>query len=159
MNLGRTHVLTRGFTLVELIISVAIMAVLSGLLLSSFNTSAKRQAVDKGADTLVALVNEARSLTISSKAASSYGVWFASTTATLFTGTSFSGSSAQNRTMSLDSRLAITNISLNAATSSIVFDKLTGSTSHYGSFRLTLTTDPTIYKTISVYKTGVAEVQ
>ena len=60
---------------------------------------------------------------------------------------------------SLSSLVEISNISLNGGGAGIVFQKLTGKTSSYGSLRVRLKSDNNKYKIISVKSTGIANIQ
>ena len=60
------------FTLIEIIIVLAIVAVLSTLVTLSLSRANSQQTLDKGALTIVSLLNEARSSAISSKDFSDY---------------------------------------------------------------------------------------
>ena len=150
---------SRGFTLVEIIISLAVLSIVSGIILSSLSANTNREALNKNADAVASVFAEARSLTTSSKNASRYGVHLGNTGLTLFTGTTYDSGASSNRALSLNSRVSITNISLAGGGSDVVFDKFTGNTSQNGTFRITVVGDSNQYKTITVYKTGLVEVQ
>ncbi len=151
--------LSKGFSLVEIIITLGILAIVSAIVLSSLSSNAGREALAKNTDASASVLTEARSLTISSKNASNYGVHLASTGPTLFTGTTYTAGAPSNRPLTLNARVSITNISLAGGGSDVVFSKLTGSTSQNGTFRVTLIADSSVYKTVTIYRTGLVEGQ
>lgn len=157
----KNHDLCRsmGFSLVEIIVTLGILAIVSAIVLSSLSSNTDREALAKNADAAASVLTEARSLTTSAKSASNYGVHLESTGPTLFTGTTYSAGASSNRSLALNARVSITNISLTGGGSDVVFSKLTGNTSQDGTFRVTLVSDPSVYKTVIIYKTGLVEVQ
>jgi|GEM_PF-1236738 len=154
-----TPVYSRGFTLVEIIVSLAVLSIVSGIILSSLSANTNREALNKNVDAVASVFVEARSLTISSKNASRYGVHLGNTGPTVFTGTAYNSENSSNRPLSLNSRVSITNIFLAGGGGDVVFDKFTGNTSHNGTFRITVVGNSSQYKTITVHKTGLVEVQ
>ncbi|TAK57472.1 prepilin-type N-terminal cleavage/methylation domain-containing protein [Patescibacteria group bacterium] len=150
---------SRGFSLVEIILTLGILAIVSAIVLSSFSNGTDTEALLRNTEAVAAVFAEARSLTTSAKNASNYGVHLASTGPTLFKGTSYSSGIPSNIPLLVNSRVSITDISLTGGGSDVVFDKLTGNTSQNGSFRVTLVSNSSKYKTITVYKTGLVEIQ
>ncbi len=149
----------KGFSLVEIVVTLGILAIVSAIVLSSLSSNTDREALAKNADAAASVLTEARSLTISSKSASNYGVRLTSVGPTLFTGTTYNASASSNRSLALNARVSITNISLTGGGSDVVFSKLTGNTSQNGTFRVALVSNPSVYKTVTIYKTGLVEVQ
>lgn len=148
----------RGFTLVELLIVMAIMAVLTTIVFSSFLSFRDSQALSKDTDNIVSMLRQAREQTLSSKNSSVYGVHFSATSTTLFVGNTYSISTTTNKTFVLNGSDSILTVSLNGGGSDTVFRRLSGETSQNGTVtisspRLTNT------KTITIHKTGLVEVQ
>jgi prepilin-type N-terminal cleavage/methylation domain-containing protein len=150
---------SKGFSLVEITVTLSILTIVSAIVLSSLSSNTDREALAKNADAAVSVLTEARSLTISAKSASNYGVRLASVGPTLFTGTTYNAGASSNRSLALNARVSITNISLTGGGSDVVFSKLTGNTSQNGTFRVTLVSNTSVYKTVTIYKTGLVEVQ
>lgn len=148
-----------GFTLVEMVVVVAIVVMIAALATVSFSTVTARQALDKSTDAVVAVLAQARSLTISAKGASAYGVRLLSTGPVLFAGTTYNSADVTNKPFVLDPRLSLANISLAGAGSDVLFNKLTGTTTQNGTFRVIITGTPTIYRTVTIYATGIVEAQ
>lgn len=148
-----------GFTLVEMIIVVALVAMIAVLATVSFSAVTARQALDKSTDSVVAVLAQARSFTLSAKADSAYGVRLLTTGPVLFAGTTYDAASPTNVPLLLDPRLSIANISLSGGGSDVLFRKLTGTTTQSGTFRVIITSTPTSYRTVTIYATGIVEAQ
>lgn len=148
-----------GFTLIEMVVVVAIVAMVAALATVSFSSVSARQSLDKGTDAVVALLAQARSLTVSAKNAATYGVHLQASGPVLFVGTSYNSSDPSNVPSLLDPRLSIASTSLVGGGQDIVFNKLTGSTTQSGTFRVQITATPALYHVITVYSTGLAEAQ
>lgn len=146
----------KGFSVVEVLIALAILALLSTIVLSSFLNSRKAQSLSLDADAVAQLIRQARSQTISSRGSSQYGVRFASTTATLFTGSTYIPGTPTNSIFTVSAGNSISAISLSGGGSDIVFSRLSGEASRSGTITLSSVGGS---KTITVYATGVVEVQ
>ncbi len=127
-------------------------------MVSSFSLFNKSEALDKDTDAVVESLEEARSLTLSSQAASQYGVHFGTQKITIFTGTTYSSTSPSNKDISLATTDTILTISLTGGGSDVVFKRLTGETTQNGTVVIS---SPTTSKTrtVTIYKTGVIESQ
>jgi hypothetical protein len=104
------------------------------------------------------LIDQAKSASINSKDASSYGVYFSSSTAVLFKGQNYIASSTTNQPYSLNSRVNISAINLvGSSTNQIVFDRLTGYANASGTVAFSFKNEATSTKLIRIYKTGLIE--
>ncbi|MCC2630348.1 MAG: seg [Candidatus Paceibacter sp.] len=148
----------RGFTLVEILITIGIMLVMVGIIFASFNQFRASQGLEKDTETIVEILQQARAQTLSSKNATAYGVHFASTTVTMFTGSSYSVSDPNNQVFSLISIDTIFSLSLTGGGTDVVFQRLTGETSQSGTITLT-SQGTTRTRTITIYKTGLVQYQ
>lgn len=146
----------RGFTLIEIVISLAILAAVTLIVSGSFTTSNTRHALDKKTAIVLSLLEQARGQTLSAKNDSAYGVHFETTKAVLFTGPTYSSTaSSTNVVEPLGSMVQISTITLAGGGSDVLFQKLTGQTSQSGTIRLILTASSTQNKTITVSATGI----
>ena len=148
-----------GFSLIEMIVAIAIGAVLVAAVVVSFSSFRNSKIVDISADQILSVINEARVKAVSSEDYSRFGVRFEANRVALFKGEIFIEPNPSNIETPLSSLVEISNISLNGGGSDIVFQKLTGKTSGYGSLRVRLKSDNNKYKTISVKSTGIANIQ
>ncbi len=144
---------SRGYTLIEIILAVAIGTILMGLTVTAFKSVATSQSVDKSAEIVVSTLNEARSLTLSSKEASSYGVHLTTSDVTLFKGSTYVSGLSTNQVRSINRGTSISNITLLGGGSDVIFTRLTGGTSHTGTL-VVKNTASTTSKTITISGTG-----
>lgn len=148
---------TRAFTLVEMLISIAIAVLLASLLSGIFSSYLGRNALSGGASTVRSFISEARSLSLSSRDNSSYGVHFASSTVTLFKGSTYSSGASDNRAVNLGRYVVINALSLSGGGTQIVFDRLKGGADKSGTITLALASNPSEKIIVTVYATGIVE--
>ncbi|MEK7135100.1 MAG: type II secretion system protein [Patescibacteria group bacterium] len=146
----------KGFTVIEIIIVLAIGALLTGFVALSFSKINEHEALNTNADLIVSILNEARSMTLSSVGDTGYGVHFDIDQVVLFRGAVYSSGSATNVPTTLNSRVAMRNISFGGG-SNVIFSRLTGATAQAGTLQVYLKSATTTYKTISVSAIGVSE--
>jgi prepilin-type N-terminal cleavage/methylation domain-containing protein len=147
----------KGVSLVELLVVIAVSGLLIGMLFNSRGMS-EIKALDAGAEVATAVLNQARSLTLSSKSRTAYGVHVASTTLTIYLGPTYSLGSAGNKVTDMHGAVGIRSVLLGGGGQDILFKRLTGETDNSGTFEVYLLSDPTRYKTISVGVTGVSAI-
>lgn len=147
-----------GFTLIELIMVIAIMALLFGIFLGTFVKFRKNQALAMDTDTVISLLRQARNQTLSSKNSASYGVHFTAPKVTIYTGPTYSSGATDNQDFTLSSTDTILTITLSGGGSDVLFNRLTGETSQNGTVVIS---SPGISetKTVTIYKTGLVESQ
>jgi prepilin-type N-terminal cleavage/methylation domain-containing protein len=148
-----------GMTLMEILVSIAILSVLLGIVSASFSTYSRSQAVDKTALKVSSLLTEARSNTLASKSGLQYGVYFDTTRVVMFEGATYAAGAATNKVLAFDSSAQITNVNLVGGGSSVVFDKLTGKTTQYGTTTIALPSDLSKSKMVVVHQTGLVEIK
>ena len=143
-----------GFTTIELLMALGILALLITIVFSISVDVRKSQALQKDTETIVEILREARSDTLSSQSDTNYGVRFASSTITIFPGSSYSSGNPLNRIFELNASDTILTITLTGGGSNVVFNRLTGETSQNGAVVVSSpTTSKT--KTVTIYKTGL----
>ena len=153
----RTLRMRNGFSLAEILISIAIMSLLAFSAVYSFSSSSGDKYLDKDSNMLLSLLDRARSSTLSGNSSSQYGVNFTATSATLFMGASYVSGAAGNEVSVLDNPVRLTGISLAGSGSAVVFTRLTGKTSQNGTLTLSLVASTTRTRVITVYATGISE--
>lgn len=147
-----------GFTLIEIVLLMGIMVVILGIVFSSFASFRRTSLLNSGTEIAVSALYRARSETISSRGASSYGVHFAGDRVVLFKGTTYSAGGAGNSEIIFSQGVEISSIVLNGGGSDLVFDRITGATSQYGSVTVRSPWDLHT-RVISILKTGIVSVQ
>jgi prepilin-type N-terminal cleavage/methylation domain-containing protein len=148
----------RAFTLIEILIVIAILAAISSMIIIGFVKLNSKKALDGGTLVVSTALIEARSRSLASKAASSYGVHFDPGGVVIFFGTSYSPSDSRNEPKALDPRVGLRSISLAGGGNDIVFKRLTGATDSAGSLEAYLLSSPEIFRTISVNLAGVVSI-
>lgn len=142
-------------TLIEIVLVVAIVGILVAVILWPFASFRDEKLLDGAAEEMMALLNEARQRTLSSDGASVYGVYFEDDKMTLFKGAAFPGTGdPDNKEASLANRLTISTISLTGGGSVLIFKRLTGATSENGSITLSLASDSSRQRIVTVSPAG-----
>ncbi len=149
----------KGVTIIEIIIAVAILAVITAFTLIALNTFRENQSLKNVVNETVSLINQARSKTLSSQDFSQFGVHFESSRAVLFKGTIFSEPNADNIVLTLPSSIEISSISLNGGGANLIFQKLTGKTGEFGAIVFRVKNDIAKTKTIDIKNTGIIDSQ
>lgn len=145
----------KGFSIIEILVVLALMTVLISITLVAFVSSRKNESLKSDTETVVQILQQARSQTISSKNASSYGVNFATSSLTLFPGTTYSSSNSANLVTALTKNTTIST-TLPGGTSALVFNRITGEINQSSTVTIVVSND-TSSTTIKVYKTGIIE--
>lgn len=146
-----------GVTLIELLVVLAIASILLALGAGLFSTLTKSTNLDKDVAGILSQIERARNDAINSVGYSEHGVRFASTTATRFSGTSYSAGNVE-AVYTLGGSALIQSVTLSNSSDSLYFNKITGKSSASGTITIILT-DGSSTKTIRIYGTGFAEVQ
>ncbi|TSC60882.1 MAG: hypothetical protein G01um1014107_215 [Parcubacteria group bacterium Gr01-1014_107] len=149
----------KGFALLELLAVLAIILLITSLSYLAFNSLSRAQVLKKDAATLISLLEEARSLTLASKEASQYGVYLSESDnkAALFKGSQYIEGTLGNEEFFFDESVSLSVNLVGGAGSSIVFDRLKGTTEQHGSVIFSLINEATSTLTVAIYPTGVAE--
>lgn len=145
-----------GFGAFEIIIVVGIMVMLTVLTIISYNSYRRNAVLDASHSLSLSLLNEARSKTLASFENHQYGVHFETNALVLFRGVVYDSASTTNVRHDLDSRVVISEISLGGG-SDVIFARQTGKALANGSITLSLQSDPSRTKKISIYPTGVVQ--
>lgn len=144
-----------GFTLIEFLVVVAISSSLVFLTFNSFVVLNKSQALEEQSQSAVTLLEKARSLSLSSKSDSNYGVRFETTRMVLFKGNSYTAGISSNEIENLNSLVTISNISLSGGVSDVIFSRLNGVVSATGTVRFSLKSNSSSSSTITIFKSGL----
>jgi prepilin-type N-terminal cleavage/methylation domain-containing protein len=149
------RITSAGFTLVEMLIAAAVLAVIAGITITTFSSFQQHMVRDTAVESVVSIFNQARAYTLSSKNATSYGVHLASDRAVLFSGTSYNASASDNVVIIFEPGIEVTNISLTGGVQDIVFSRQTGNASATGTFTVHVASNPIGDVTITIEKTGI----
>lgn len=146
-----------GFTIIEILIVLSILIIIFIVALPTLNNFKDKQALSNSAENTVALLNDARSKTLAGEGGNNFSVYFEGTKATLSAGSTYVPGGPYFKEVVFENGviLSASNIVLNGTTDTIVFTKLTGNTTNYGTITLALISDPTKTKVITILKTGI----
>ena len=155
-NLKRNN--TSAFTIVELLIVLAILSLLVTLSLSTIVSFGKNQSLALDTQTVVSALRQARSQTLSSKGSLAYGVHFSAPKVTLYTGPTYTVGSSSNEAFLLSSTDTILTISLTGGGTDVLFNRLSGDTAQDGTIVIS---SPSLSETkiVTIYKTGLIQSQ
>lgn len=146
-----------GFSAIELIIVIGILSLLSVGFLSAYRAFNEKRSLEVGAENVASLLKQAHSLTLSSKNDDVYGVHLETARAVLFKGSVFVEPNPDNVEYIMPPLVLITQIMLMGSSSNVVFERLSGETSQYGTTTLSLTTNASSTKNIIINQTGLIE--
>ncbi len=150
-------VYNKGITVLEILMVITIMIILIATVMPNLSKFKNERILNNTAGDVVAILNKARSDTISSYNSNNYGIHVESSRVVYFSGPTFNNNDSSNIVVSLDPNVnipAIGGINLSDGTSDILFTRLTGDTTNYGTIIISLTSDATQQKIITISKTG-----
>ena len=149
----------RGFTLIEIILVIAIASVIASITVSAFSRFNRAIAIRKDAEKIVSILNKARSNTIAARSGSQYGVHFESGRVVMFVGNIYSALAPTNEPLKFQSPVSASTISLAGGGSDVVFERLTGITSNFGFVILSLTGEPLVTRRVNISSNGLVDIQ
>lgn len=145
----------RGFTLVELLVVVAVIVILTGATVTGLQEYAKRQQFSGAVETTRDRLQTAYSRARDGVNESAHGVMFATTTITLHQGASFDPTDPENHVYALPGGAQVSTL-LSPATTSVWFARQTGVPNAVGAITITnLHTGQ--HATVTISGTGLIE--
>jgi len=159
MSLNRvTHVFKEGFTLIEVVLVIVLITILSTVSYTAYSNLNRHEALDKDTTRVLAVFEDARTLSLGSKNGSEYGVRAESDKVIRFSGSLYSPGASTNLEEVLTAGVEISDISLSGGGTDVVFSRIGGTTTRSGTITLSLTSDPARTRTITIYSTGFVEI-
>lgn len=155
---SRSKLLT-GFTLIEVIVSVAVLMILFLVMVEGFVLLPKKSDLRNSAEEITSILRLAQSKTVSSNLNSRYGVYFNNTvfpnSYTLFKGSDYASRDVlADKVYFLPSAVEFFSIDFQGG-SEVVFNRLTGFADNWGSVSVELTEDASSNKSVYVNNLGV----
>ena len=151
----------RGFSLAEIMVSIAIMLLIVGISSYVFQNTNKKQSLEKAVTNVVSVINSVRSLAVSSKEFCSYGLNISTTTNSITSfvvlpdSNCFAGSFSTTTLLLNNFGTIISSSTVSGG--QIIFQKVNGNTTNTGSFILQLKNDSNSSTTITIYSIGILE--
>lgn len=140
-----------GFTLIEIILAVAIISIIATISISSWSSFTEGVSLNNNAKMIEAKIKLAKSYSLSALNDINYGVHFEAGSVTVFPAdTAYSVGDPDNQVFSLTNNVEI----YNGAGNDIIFNRLTGSTANSGTIGIRIINNPTKTKNISVNSQG-----
>ncbi|MEX2013760.1 MAG: prepilin-type N-terminal cleavage/methylation domain-containing protein [Parcubacteria group bacterium] len=148
----------KGFTIIEILVALAILGLVIVVTTSSFSRLNSSQALEKSASLITSTLSQARSISLSSKDNSQYGVHFSLTELVIFKGDDYVPLASDNIRVALNPAVEIREVALSGGGSNVIFWRLSGKAASSGTVTVSLVSDPSLTKTISIYETGLSEI-
>lgn len=150
----------KGFTLVELMVVMAIAVLLGGLALPALRIAQKGSELDSAVESLVSVLRLAQNRTLASEGASQYGVFFDTAASPdryiLFKGATYATRDAgYDEPFSLPQSVEMSAVAIPQG--EIVFARLTGTVANAGSVTLRLVADPAKEESLYVSSSGTVQ--
>lgn len=149
-----------GFTLLELIVVIALAVLLGGLALPALRIAQKNSELEETAESLVSVLRLAQNRTLGSEGASQYGVFF-DTAVSPGRFILFKGATYATRDVAADEvHVFPKSVEMSAVTipqSEVVFARLTGVVANAGSITLRLLADPAKEEFLYVSSSGTVQ--
>lgn len=142
-----------GFTVLEIVIAVAVVAIVASIVIGQATVFRRQAALSTESERLITLLAKARTDTLASLNSLNYGVYFAEDAVTIFNGESYVAGAEGNEIINLDSSVEI--IAINLSGNQVVFERLTGA-SNAGTVTLALTNDNNQTREIIIAPSGIS---
>lgn len=137
-----------GFTLIEILIVLAIIGLLITVVALPLNQFRNNQTLQNSTNSTIAVLNDARAKTLAGLDDSNYSIAIFSDKLVLFKGQTYSATDSTNENYFFDPGITAS-WSLIGGSNVISFDRLEGSTSQPGTITIQLSSGPTRVVTIS----------
>ena len=144
-------------TLIELLASIFIIAILATIFMSAFSTFRENSQLSEAHSAIIGVLKDARSRTLSSQNKSNYGVHFEAAKAVLFKGNIYNSADASNEPYFLPSSVQISAINLTGGAADTVFTRLLGTTTASGTVTISSKRDVGSTSVITILGTGNAQ--
>jgi len=140
----------RGFTIIEMLLSIALITVIAGIGIPIYQSLQVRNDLDVAVDSFVQSARRAQVLSRASDGDTSWGVYVASSTITVFKGSTYA-----SRDSDYDETFAILTELTPSGVTEIVYTKFTGAPQTTG--MTTLTSGANEVRNININEKGVIE--
>src|SRR3989344_5087517 len=146
----------KGFTLLEILISIAVISVVTVLIVSGFSSFRESARLNEAQSQILGILRDARNRTLSSEKNTQYGVHFENSRAVLFLGSFYNSGSASNEPYLFPPTTRISEIGFGGPVD-VIFTRLSGSASASGTVTIESISNTSKIKTITIISSGIAE--
>lgn len=150
--------MNRGFTLVETMVTIVIISIIAAITVLFFAGINRVNILDTETGKIFSALSRARSLTLASKNDSEYGVHFEESSLVIFKGRTYNASDPSNDTQGIGNGIHLSEISISGGGSDVYFKRLYGELNKSGTLKVSSINDPSQFKIITLYSTGIFEV-
>lgn len=140
----------------ELLVVISIMAIIVSISFYFLSDFGKKDVLEKDVAGLTSFLRDARLLSIASKDSSAFGIRLESGQAVLFEGNTYVAGGANEKIIAFSDKVYMSAYSLSLGSPDIIFARLSGNTSNFGTITLSLK-DDSASTTITVLRTGVIQ--
>lgn len=133
------------------------MVLIFGISITFFSSITKQQSLDKDLENTYSYIERARNQTVTGEGATNYGVHFASTSITMFTGKTYTANATSNVMFEFNNKTYLHSTSMNGY--DMYFKKVTGEPSATGTLIYKSRLDSNLSKTLTIYGSGLVEVR
>jgi len=148
----------QAFTLVEILVVLALFASISLLGVQSFMSLRDARTLEKDVSNVLALLSRARTQTVNSRYNTFYSVYATSTFVALIEGDTYISDTDSNEVYTLSQAVSLSDIALAGGGNTIVFNRLTGGTDTFGTLTFSfITSSASTTTAIRINGTGTAE--
>lgn len=142
----------------EILIAVFVLSLLAVILSKTFTSFLSSSSLSQAVQDSLSSLEKAREETLAGKYNLSYGVHFATTSLTVFSGASYDTNAASSTVIAFPSGVSVSFISLNGGGNDVFFIPVSGETTNAGAITLSSSRDGAT-STIIIYGTGIAKRQ
>ena len=147
----------QGLAILETLIVSVIMFVLAAFSYISLVSFRDQQILNNGVGSALALIQDARSRTLASRYNAQYGINFQTDRLILFQGASYPGLTIEE--MPLDAHLQIIEVQLQGGGTSLIFERLSGTTFNEGTLQIGIKDSQTASSTLRINAAGLVSVE
>jgi len=158
-KVSKSHTVKSGFSLMEVVVVTALLALILGVSIKTFSSIIAKQRVEKDTEEAYSLINRARNLTITGSENSEYGVYFATTTIVMFKGKTYNAGAQNNEVYVFRNNSTVSLISLTGGVNYLYFAKVSGRPSATGTLEVMSANQSTLKEVITIYASGLSEIQ
>ncbi len=144
-------------TLIELLVSFLIIAVIATIFMSAFSTFRENSQLSEAHSAIISMLKDARGRTLSSQNKSNYGVHFETAKAVLFKSNVYNSADAANEPYFLPTAVKIGAITLTGGAVDTVFTRLLGTTTASGTVTISSKRSGGSTRAITILSTGNAK--